>query len=148
MAAGKDGICAHRPYGLLEQGSFRPESDIGGRGYFTIRIHVECSPTGTVSDKKVSPFIEADAVWIWKIIYHKGEIESARVETIQTRCTRLFTSSIGGFYIFQNKDTALVIDIAIRPIYEIIGRVMGVVRSYPPKDPFFIVRHPVSIGIF
>ena len=74
----------------------------------------------------VAPVVKADAVRVRAVVGMVRKLERARVETIHRRGGVALGAAPGGLYIADVEHTALIVNVAARPVDKVVGGVMSV----------------------
>ena len=75
------------------------------------------------------------------------KLESARVETIHRRGGVTLGAAPGGLYIADVEHTALIVNVAARPVDKVVGGVMSVGGVETMEQPLLHVSLVVAVGI-
>ena len=140
MIAGKDAAGADRAHGLLEQFLHLEVA-------LAIRANLIGTTTCAVRGVVVTPVVEADAVRVRAVVGVTLETESPRVETVHRRGGVALRPLPWGLDVAHVEHAALIINVAVRPVHDVVGRVVSVGGVEAVEQALLHVGHVIPVGV-
>ena len=140
MIAGKDATGTDRADGFLEQ-------LLHLKVALAVWTNLIGTTAGAVSGVVITPIIEADAVRVRAVVGVTLEAEGSRVKAVHRRGGVALRPLPRGLDVTHVEHAALVVNVPVRPVHEVVGRVVSVGGVEAVEQALLHISHVIPVGV-